>query len=145
MRLFRRRAADPPEPLWRIGPPRAPTDSEKWLIRELATLGIDSSAEWVDDLTVSDMNDGGMGSLTLHPGGVFVAWDERARGGVRAAAQIELRDADGTLVSALLNLDAQGEPFEVDVLVIPTHENRNVGDYRTMERILDHRWPADER
>jgi hypothetical protein len=132
MRLFRRRGAEPPEPTWRIGPPRQPTDSEKWLISELAQRNTGASVDWVDQLAVSDMNDGGMGSLTLHPDGVFIPWEDRVVGAQRAA-EIRLRDLDGTIVSAQLNLDAQGQPFELDVWKIDF--SRTIGDYRTMERI----------
>jgi hypothetical protein len=56
---------------------------------------------------VYDMLDGGMGSIR------FGAKDAGNRFG-RVAATVEYIDSDGVLVSIALNLDDQGDPFEVD-------------------------------
>lgn len=59
-----------------------------------------------DTVRVQPMQDGAMGSLAFAPLG-------RAIG--RAAAACEFLDADGTSVSAVLNLDSDGLPLELDV------------------------------
>ncbi|MFZ6647920.1 DUF6984 family protein [Undibacterium sp. TJN25] len=59
-------------------------------------------------LYVKVMDDGGMGSLKFTDGG------EAARYAVTVAA-CEFKDADGVLVSAVLNLDESDAPFEVDI------------------------------
>jgi hypothetical protein len=106
VRFFRRSARQEPAPARLIGTPRPPTDAEKWLICEVAQLETGSPAGWVEELTVTEMNDGGMGSLMLHPEGVFTPWEARAPGVQVGLAGLHLRDSDGTPI-----------------------------DYRTMERI----------
>ncbi len=53
------------------------------------------------------MDDGGMGSLA------FVSRKGKKYGGILAEA--EFHDADGTLVSAALFLDQEGELYELDI------------------------------
>ena len=60
------------------------------------------------ELLVSSMDDGGMGSLKF-------ASEANARGYGATIAACEFEDTDGVLVSAILNLDESGLPFEVDV------------------------------
>lgn len=69
---------------------------------ELAGLPID-----LDALCVQPMQDGGMGSLALMPPG-------RSYGS--SPAECHFFDSDGVVVSATLNLDTAGNPFEIDVL-----------------------------
>jgi hypothetical protein len=55
---------------------------------------------------VTDMQDGGMGSI------LFLSDDLRRFG--RELISAQYRDSDGTLVSIALNLDEQGDLFELD-------------------------------
>jgi len=67
--------------------------------------------EWAEQLLVSHMADGGMGSLKLQLSG-------RERDGVgfgRASAELEFDDADGVRVIATLNLGEDGLPLELDI------------------------------
>lgn len=83
---------------------RSLLDHERPLVAylfELAGLPVD-----LDALQVAPMDDGGMGSLEFVP---------LSRRFGSAAAECHFRDADGALVSAVLNLDPEGLPFEVDV------------------------------
>jgi hypothetical protein len=57
------------------------------------------------------MNDGGMGSLRLFPGGI----DDTSRSFGRELVLAEFPDTDGVPVSVALNLDAQGSLYELDV------------------------------
>jgi hypothetical protein len=61
-----------------------------------------------DQLRVAPMNDGHMGSLAIGTPGAG-----RKLGSQAAACEFD--DSDGTLVSACLNLDSDGELFELDV------------------------------
>ena len=69
---------------------------------ELASIPMD-----LDSLQVAPMPDGGMGSLAIAPFG------GRKFGSSRAACHFY--DSDGVMVSAELNVDQNGTPFEVDV------------------------------
>lgn len=62
---------------------------------------------WIDSVFVTEMDDGGMGSLRFD-----VA--KNARMG-RKAAELSFDDTDGVEVSAVLNLDQTGMPFELDI------------------------------
>lgn len=86
---------------------REPTRQELDLLARLATAS-DLGTDWLTDLKVSDMDDGGMGSLRLAPGGI----DSRSRRYGRTAAELEFDDVDGVKVLVSLNLDAVGAPFE---------------------------------
>jgi hypothetical protein len=67
--------------------------------------------ESLDDLLVTEMSDGGMGSLLLRP--------KSSESAVRSFGQQfalgEFDDLDGVLVSIALNLDKSGNLFELDV------------------------------
>lgn len=65
--------------------------------------------DW-QSLLVEEMNDGGMGSLLLYP---RPTTSHRRFG--RQAADCRFLDADGIDVIASLNLDEEGELFELDV------------------------------
>jgi hypothetical protein len=58
---------------------------------------------------VQDMKDGGMRSLR------FRGADDRKRRFGKKIAEAEFTDQDGTLVSAVVNLDEAGELFELDI------------------------------
>jgi hypothetical protein len=58
---------------------------------------------------VEDMSDGGMGSLR------FVDAGHRVRRFGKKIAEAKFTDEDGVPVSAVLNLDDNGEPFELDI------------------------------
>jgi hypothetical protein len=68
--------------------------------------------EWVDTLKVREMNDGGMGSLSLSSEGT-----EGAEGPalVTCKAAVQLTDEDGVEVVASLNASESGVPFELDI------------------------------
>ena len=55
---------------------------------------------------VEEMDDGGMGSLAFLPRG-------RPTGGT--ISECQFTDADGVLVFAALNIDADGHPLEIDL------------------------------
>jgi hypothetical protein len=61
-----------------------------------------------DELRVEPMDDGGMGSLRIGP-----IYKGRRFG--FCPAECHFYDLDGTLISATLNLDQTGAPFEIDV------------------------------
>jgi hypothetical protein len=62
-------------------------------------------------LLVTDMNDGGMGSIRfVKPG----AEDQPRRMGARIA-ELEYSDEDGVTVLVSLNVDQEGELFELDI------------------------------
>ena len=58
---------------------------------------------------VEDMSDGGMRSVR------FRAADNRQRRFGQKIAEAEFTDEDGTLVSAVVNVDQNGELFELDI------------------------------
>jgi hypothetical protein len=58
---------------------------------------------------VEDMNDGGMCSLR------FQTVDNRQRRFGKKIAEAEFTDEDGTPVSAVVNVDENGELFELDI------------------------------
>ncbi|WP_425478678.1 DUF6984 family protein [Luteimonas marina] len=70
---------------------------------ELAGMPVD-----LDALIVRPMSDGGMGSLAIVP------FDSSRRFG-SSPAECHFYDLDGIPVSAALNLDQDGKPFEIDV------------------------------
>lgn len=67
--------------------------------------GLDYS---ISELKVTEMNDGGMGSL------LFDSKTKEPRFG-KATAEYWFKDSDGVGVTARLNLDQEGELFELDV------------------------------
>ena len=69
---------------------------------ELASIPVD-----LESLQVEPMADGGMGSLALAPLG--------SRKFGASPAECHFYDSDGIAVSAVLNLDQDGAPFEIDV------------------------------
>lgn len=65
---------------------------------------------WQDELMVEDMDDGGMGSLTLYPP-IYSA--ERAFG--RQVSEYQFLDKDMTPVIATLYVDKQEHLLELDI------------------------------
>lgn len=90
---------------------REPSDAERRLLRRLASSCSDCPPDWLQDIRVSQMDDGRMGSLRLAVRGAPVG--ERVFG--RKAAEYQFSDTDGIQVIASLNVDQHGLPFELDV------------------------------
>lgn len=91
---------------------RRPTTGEMALIDFLmkkAAIGV--PADWKEQLRVIPMDDGGMGSLVLLPDGIV----KREREFGRQASEFLFKDADNVDVLATLNVDTEGEPFELDI------------------------------
>lgn len=84
------------------------TDDELRLLKHLmhlANLNIS-----LEKLMVNNMDDGGMGSLLLYPTGKI---SEKTYGST--PSEVEFRDADRSPVLASLNLDKNGDLFELDI------------------------------
>lgn len=64
----------------------------------------------LQDLVVRDMHDGGMGSL------YFPSEEDDHRKLGKALVEAEFLDEDDMLVSAVVNLDAAGQLYELDML-----------------------------
>jgi len=92
---------------------RKMNDSEERLLRRLASLavGVEFSDSEVSSLLVEPMNDGGMGSLRLHPD----SQEKELRKLGKRIAELQFRDIDGVVVIASLNLDQNGSLFELDI------------------------------
>lgn len=71
----------------------------------------EKSDKWKKDLTAKPMNDGGMGSLLLLPDGVN---EEGGKFG-KEVSEHQFKDSDGVVVIASLNIDQNGELFELDI------------------------------
>ena len=63
----------------------------------------------IPECLVEDMNDGNMGSLR------FTTPDSRTRKFGKKISEAEFADEDGILASAVINLDDQGNLFELDI------------------------------
>jgi hypothetical protein len=84
---------------------RALHDDERPLVQHLfMSAGIPADLEQIQ---VQSMDDGGMGSLQFSPR------ETRVFG--RVAAECRFVDEDGVPVLAALNLDRDGNPFELDL------------------------------
>lgn len=90
---------------------RAPTAAEQQLLLWLAERSGTLDASWAEGLLVSDMDDGRMGSLRLHPSGV----PEHGRRFGRLIAEHQFRDSDDVDVLISFLVDEDGRPFELDV------------------------------
>ena len=91
--------------------PREPTAPERRLLEALAQRCDGCPLNWVDGILVTPMNDGGMGSLQLH---LRVRNNHSSTFG-RRGAELQFTDADAVEVIVSLNLDTEGNPFEMDV------------------------------
>jgi hypothetical protein len=93
-------------------PLRPLTKGEETLLSFLISQStIKITPEWKGQLLVSAMDDGGMGSLLLFPQGK----QTRHRQFGQTVAEYQFKDADGTEVLAALNVDQNGELFELDI------------------------------
>lgn len=93
--------------------PRPLNVDEKRLLRNLLRrAGWPEAKQLVsEELLVSDMNDGGMGSLRFFCAEV----DDRVRRFGTRIAELEFTDIDGVTVIAPLNVDQEGELFELNI------------------------------
>lgn len=98
----------------KLGQMRRLSDPEKTLVRRLLEQqSIDNSSLLgrLDSLDVQEMPDGRMGSL-------YFPWpskDTRARRFGRRIAELQFADVDGTPVVASLNVDQDGDLYELDI------------------------------
>jgi len=91
---------------------RKPTVQEEQLLEYLVLRSsFPISMDWKNGLTVCPMDDGGMGSLLLFPNGKFVEdrffWQQ--------VGELQFTDKDGIEIIVSLNIDKQGNLFELDV------------------------------
>lgn len=92
---------------------RRPTPEERRLLLELAKIaGMMNPEAWVDTLKVREMNDGGMGSLSLSSEGTEGTGSSAL---VTCKAAVQFTDEDGVEVVASLNASESGAPFELDI------------------------------
>lgn len=91
---------------------RNPSEEERQLLASLLQnlTAQTHLLETLSDLLVSPMSDGSMGSLYLMPKGVTKV--NRTFG--RELVSGEFRDSDGTNVSVTVNVDGEGELYEMD-------------------------------
>lgn len=84
-------------------------EKERSLLKHLMEMGgIGSpSQEWLSEVTVRDLDDGGMGSFTIV--------QPENRGFSHLLSEVEFSDADGVRVLASLYVDADEAPCEVDI------------------------------
>jgi len=111
---------------------RAASDTEKRLVRFLLE-GHPRQAELLQQLDlvpVSDMSDGGMGSIR------FVLGSDENRILGAAAGEAEWEDADRVPVTAVLNLDANGNLYELDIWKVDFTPLLRYPDEAQLQRIL---------
>ena len=88
------------------------TKLEESILEELiAKSNINLSFNWKEELLVSDLPDGGMGSLSLYPAGV--TGNDRFLGS--QISDCQFKDTDGVTVIASLYLDREGNMYELDM------------------------------
>ena len=87
---------------------------EKQFISYLLSIAKDSDfiLPSLDSINVSDMEDGGMGSLLFHSPNVD---NSGPRMFGKAVSEYSFNDQDGVLVTATLNVDTNREIFELDI------------------------------
>lgn len=91
---------------------RLTEDEERLLIALLRKASLPSDfTSYINNLWVSPMNDGRMGSLKIFPAGDT----ERSRKFSRQCAEIQFTDLDGIIVLASLNLDESDNLYELDI------------------------------
>ena len=91
---------------------RKPTIKELRLLELLIKKSsLIMSNNWKDNLLVRPMDDGEMGSLYLFPKGVTI--EDRTIG--EQVSDFQFTDSDGIEVIASLNLDENGDLFELDL------------------------------
>ncbi|GAB2580266.1 DUF6984 family protein [Spirosoma areae] len=87
-------------------------EDEKRLIAQLLKVSdLKLGPEWMENILVEPMNDGGMGSLK------FFSNDPNhiSRKFERKISEIQFSDTDNVLVLVSLNLDSFGQLYELDV------------------------------
>jgi len=89
------------------------SDKEKMLLRTLINLNLSEKINTFsyDDLLVESLSDGGMGSLRLFPCGS----DQSKREFGMQLSEVQFFDKDGVRVSASLNIDQDGDIYELDI------------------------------
>lgn len=90
---------------------RKPTSEEMLLLKHLISISEIEIGQQLDGLTVSNMDDGGMGSLLLHPKNITD--DKRIFGGM--ISEYEFKDVDGVTILASLSVDSSENLFEIDL------------------------------
>ena len=91
---------------------RRPTIQEEWLLELLVEKSsIVIPKDWKSGLLVRPMDDGAMGSLYLFPQGQVV--EGRVFG--EQVSDFQFTDTDGIEVLASLNVDNEGNLFELDI------------------------------
>jgi hypothetical protein len=91
---------------------RLPTKQEQMLLDFLVkNASINFPIDWRTNLLVCEMDDGGMGSLSLFPKGLE---NEKRKFGAQVSEYL-FDDKDGVLVSATLNVDTSDRLFELDM------------------------------
>ncbi|HME25935.1 MAG TPA: hypothetical protein VKI44_32140 [Acetobacteraceae bacterium] len=108
--------------------PRHLRKGEKALIAKMVH-GTPSEEHVLRDIShalVEDMNDGGMGSVRFHHG------QRSMRVFGRQISEATLVDKDGVAVSVTLNLDQNGDLFELDLWKL---DNSRLHKYPAPERI----------
>jgi hypothetical protein len=91
---------------------RKPTELEIKLVETLINKSSLKFLNWKNKLMVTEMNDGGMGSLTLLPNGFY----EKKERFAKQISEYEFLDIDGILVSAALYIDEiSNELYELDI------------------------------
>jgi len=89
----------------------ASPDQRRLLLALLAKAHLEQRfINWLDQLMVEPLDDGGMGSFRI----TAAAWAERRQAGP-CIAELQFEDADGVLVLASLYADVEGQPCEVDI------------------------------
>lgn len=92
---------------------RRPTALEIQLLEKLICRSHNTfPLNWKSNLLVSDLSDGGMGSLALHPHGID---DYKEHHWGSQASDCLFDDIDGITVAASLYLDEKGELYELDI------------------------------
>lgn len=91
---------------------RRPTVQEKRLIEHLVEKSfLPIPADWKEGLMVRPMDDGLMGSLYLFPQGEVL----KSRKFGKQVSEFQFTDVDGVDVIASLNVDSEGNLFELDI------------------------------
>jgi hypothetical protein len=91
---------------------RKPTELEIKLIELLINKSLLKFLNWKDKMMVKEMNDGGMGSLTLFSNGFY----EKKKRFAKQISEYEFLDVDGVLVSVALYInEVDNELCELDI------------------------------
>jgi hypothetical protein len=94
------------ESIRKLGP-----QEERLLEQLIKNASVRIPDNWKTDLLVRPMADGGMGSLTLFPSGII---NEQRKFGQRVS-ELEFIDEDEIKVIVSLNVDGEGNLFELDI------------------------------